>query len=147
MLFGGRGWLAAFGAILAVPEVLGEAEGLRVCIWSDIESARGPILGLEDDEVFLEDPISARNETGEGGLLENSDDPLLRMIDGVVTNPRAIHADKRKGRRGTGEGVPFHKDVLRFVFSSGRHLLEGRAEEGDAGAAADVDGSFTRVLK
>jgi len=130
---------AAGRAVLAVPPVAGEAEGLRLRRIADV----GRCLQLApapDDEVAPELPVAAGDETRLARLLEDAEHPRARADDGVEGRLAGVGADEGDRRVRPDKGIADSGHPPRLI----RHVRWPRVL---VGAAAEVDGSPPSILE
>lgn len=137
--------VASCGVVKAVPPVTGEGENLGGSATADIYAAFGPVAGVKGNNVVGEETIAGRKEAGGAIFLKDAKGPAPGMVDGVETHDGTIDTDESDGSAPANKGVTFHTDVPGFEMRLTGH--ERRAEELEAGAAADVDGAAAGVFE
>jgi len=130
-LRGGQLRPARRGAVVAIPQVLGERERLRGGVRPDVHE-RLHVGPAKNDEVVLEPAVAAGREVRAHGLLEDAQHPFSRVVNRAVAHGGPVHA--HVGHRGLAadERACLDGDVLGLV----RCIL--RAEDAQSSRAADV---------
>lgn len=139
-LIDGQMRAALGGDIVTVPPVAGEGEGLRCGSRADVE-VNTDIGCSIDNQVSLDAHIATGYEAVGSRLLEDAEDPLAGMVNGVVGESRAVYTDECDGCGAAGKAAVVDGDGPGLIFRV------GRAEIGHSGRSSAVDRSLTGVDK
>ena len=80
-----------------------------------------------DDEIVLETPVMAGDQTVSGVLLENAHHPFPGVVDGVVADHGPLDADVSHSGLADDERAALHRDVFGFVPSPPSGRKKGRS--------------------
>ena len=76
------------------------------------------LIPTKHDKVSLETAVATGDETCLGVFLEYAQQPLARLIDGIVSDRRPVGANKRDWRFAAYKDTPLDRYVLGFIKDS-----------------------------
>ena len=130
--------MGAGGEVFGEPVVGLEAEGFGGGAVAEVDL--GLDLGAAEGEaVVFDENVAAGGEAGFAGFLEDAEDPLGGVEDGVVGELGAVDTDEGGGAGAAFDVVVADDDACGFVFGA------GGTEVGEASGAADVEGAFAGI--
>lgn len=127
-------------AVFGEPVVAGEGDGFGGGVGTDVDLDLH-LSTAKDDLVVGDFDVAAGHEALACGFLEDAEDPLFGVKDGVAGEEGSIDSDKGGGTKAAFDDAVLNGKIFAFIGGT------GRAEEVESGGTADIDGALTSVVE